>query len=624
MKKYWIWDLETLNIFTATFIDRDSDDERVFVISQERNDRKKILDFLNTEVEGLIGYNSIFFDAQVLEYIIRTPNCTAEDIRKYAILITSEDRKPDVPEWKLKHKHLDLFKALSLSVKAKRTSLKWCEYMLDFENIEDMPSQGEGKNWEQQVLSYNKNDVLATKELYFRQKHEIDLRNYLSQREGLNLMNSSEPDLSKKLFAKYLSKEMNIFQSDLRIMGTDREIVKVESIIFPYVEFQTKDFQDVQKKFESLELREYDKFEFTLKKQGINIVYGLGGIHAAPNNRIIESNEKYIIKSLDVVSFYPYLMIKNGLSPLHIPKEIFIPLYEGFAKERRSIPKSDPRNYILKILLNSTYGLTNDKFSFLRDRQVTLAICVNGQLLLSMLFESLIEQIPESQLLMLNTDGGEILIPREYEQLYFSICKEWENKTKLELEFVDYKKLIIADVNNYIAIDTNNKTKCKGRFEFKNIPLHKNKSHNIIPIAVYEYFAHNKPIEETIRSHKNIYDFCAGIRAKKSDKKGQARFELRWIGGQDIKTQKLSKTVRYFISKKGKWLFKVYSDGSDEWVEAPLKLKKQNIDWKVTYFNKAFFPENFEEYNIDYKYYIHKARELIYLIEGNKQQTTLF
>ena len=54
------------------------------------------------------------------------------------------------------------------------------------------------------------------------------------------------------------------------------------------------------------------------------------------------------------------------------------------------LSSATPKNYILKILLNATYGLINDKFSFLRDRQITLSICINGQLLLSMLFEKLL------------------------------------------------------------------------------------------------------------------------------------------------------------------------------------------------------------------------------------------
>lgn len=619
MKRVWFWDLETLDIFTATFEDRDSDEIRQFVISKTRDDRKALFEFLSTEVAGLIGYNSIFFDAQVLEYIYRYPDCSAKNIRAYAEVITSDNnRKPDIPEWQLRHKHLDLFKALSLSVKAKRTGLKWCEYQIDFENIEDLPSDGIGDNWEEQVLSYNLNDVKATKALYFRYIHEIELRKHLSEREGLNLLNSTEPDMAKKLFAKYLSKAMGISSYDLRSMGTDRDIVDVNEIIFPYIEFQTEKFNNVLKRYRTLKLGKNDKFEIVLNHQGIDITYALGGIHAAPKNIIIESNETHVIKSFDYTSFYPHLIFKNGLCPEHLPIDIFLPLYEGFFHERVSIPKSDPRNYILKILLNSLYGLTNDVYSFVRDRKVTLATCINGQLLLSMLVEKL-TQIPGSQLIMCNTDGAELYIPRDKETEYYSICKWMEELCQIPLEHETYKKLIIADCNNYTGIFENGKTKCKGKFEFENIPLHKNKSHSIIPKAVYEYFVNGKSIEETILNHRNIFDFCAGVRARKTDKKGASWYELRSISGTDIKKEKLSKTVRYFVSKKGKWLFKCYEDGSYAHVEAPLNLGKMKKDWKVTYFNKAYHLDNFEDFGIDYSYYIHRSREWINQIEPQNQ-----
>ena len=252
------------------------------------------------------------------------------------------------------------------------------------------------------------------------------------------------------------------------------------------------------------------------------------------------------------------------------------PLYKGLFERRKQIPKKDPTNYILKICLNSLYGMTNDQFSFLRDRLVTLAICINGQLLLSMLVERLTNEIPNCQLIMMNTDGAEVLLPREYENKYQEICKWWEKLTTIPLEHVEYQKLIIGDVNNYIGIfvDPNMKPKCKGRFEFQNIPLHKNKSHSIIPLAVYEYFVNNKSVEDTIRNHTNIFDFCAGVRARKTEKKGEAWHELHSIDNtiSDIKKQKLNKIVRYFISTKGEWLFKCYEDGSQAHVEAPLKL----------------------------------------------------
>jgi len=234
MKKVWVYDLETFKeIFAATFIDRDSDEKRVFVITDQKDERNLLFEFLETEVLGLVGYNCIHFDAQILEYIYRYPSCTPRDIANYAHIITSDnDRIPDVPEWKLRIKHLDLFRALSLSVKAKRTGLKWTEYSMNLDNIEDMPSQGGGDNWEEMVLAYNLNDVIATKELYVRYKSEIQLRQAITNKEGVNVLNSTEPDISKKLFLHWLSKAMKISKSDLSSMGTDRAWVNVKDIIF--------------------------------------------------------------------------------------------------------------------------------------------------------------------------------------------------------------------------------------------------------------------------------------------------------------------------------------------------------------------------------------------------------
>jgi hypothetical protein len=623
-KRVWVYDLETLDLFTATFIDRDSDETRVFVISKSRNDKEELFKFLKEEVSGLIGYNNLHFDAQIIEYLFRNPNCTPQDIRRYAHIITSEDnRRPDVAEWQFRIKQLDLFRALSLSTKAKRTGLKWCEFGMDLENIEDMPSQKEGDNWEDMVLSYNLNDVIATKELYNRFKHEIDLRRNITIRDNVNVMNSTEPDMAKKLFGNYLSRAMRIPLNDLRSMSTIRDIVHVKDIIFPYVRFQQPVFQEVLAHFQTLALESKANFEKIVNYKGIPIVYALGGIHAAPKSKIFESNEKKIIKSLDVVSFYPNLMIRNNLCPAHLPNDVFLPLYEGFFNERRSIPKGDPRNYILKILLNSTYGLTNDEYSFLRDRAVTLSICINGQLLLTMLLEMLAEKIP-LELIMMNTDGFEVRIPREYEEVYSSICKEWEQLTNLELEFENYQKMIISDVNNYIAVYTNGKTKTKGKYEYKDIPLHKNKSHSIIPYAVYNHWVNGIPVEETIKNHRNIFDFCAGVKAKYSGERGQSSYELHKINYIDLEIKKLSKTVRYYICNKNHdgYLMKRYSGGVIEQVEAPSRKGRIFKDWKVKYFNKYFAPDDFADYNIDYQYYIMKANE--WVNEFNTSQMSLF
>ena len=81
-----------------------------------------------------------------------------------------------------------------------------------------------------------------------------------------------------------------------------------------------------------------------------------------------------IIMSSDVVSFYPNLGIRNKWAPAHLPQETFCQLYEWFFEERKKIPKKDPKNYVYKIILNSTYGLSNDENSFLYDPEFTMRI----------------------------------------------------------------------------------------------------------------------------------------------------------------------------------------------------------------------------------------------------------
>jgi hypothetical protein len=617
MKKIWIYDLEVFpKIFTATFIHKDTDEKRVFVINKDIDDRNSFFNFLLNEISGLVGYNNLHYDSQIIEYFIKNPNSTTEQLRAYSdLIIYGEDKRPDYPEWKLTIPQLDLFKTLSLSVKAKRTGLKWCEFGMDAVNIEDMPKELTLEN----VLYYNENDVLATKKLYHDYYHEIELRKSLTDSEGVNLMNSTEPDMAKKLFLHYLSEATGIPKKELQEYRTERSLINVKDIIFPYIKFNTERFNLVLNAFNGLQLTPGQDFEFSIPYQGINIDYGLGGLHAAPKNVIVKTTDTHTLKTVDATSYYPHLAFQNGLCPAHLPKDIFLDLYKGFYLKRKVIPKTNPKNYILKILLNASYGLMNDKFSFLKDPLVGLTICVNGQLLLSMLVEEVTTQIPNSKVIMINTDGCEFLIPNEDIDKYMAICEWWEKLTTIPLEHDTYSKMVISDVNNYIGVFTNGKDKRKGKFEFENIPLHKNKSHSIIPLAVFNHFVNDIPIEKTIKEHTNIFDFCAGVKAGSSPEKGKSKFVLYQVTDNVLTRQSLSKIVRYFVSKKGGYLIKEYSDGSTAQVEAPLMNGKKLIkEWKVTYFNKSYqIP--IKEYNIDYSYYIYKAREIIEAIEQKNQ-----
>jgi hypothetical protein len=222
-----------------------------------------------------------------------------------------------------------------------------------------------------------------------------------------------------------------------------------------------------------------------------------------------------------------------------------------------------------------------------------------------MLCESLSE-IPDSQMLMSNTDGCEIIIPKQYENLYYEKCKEWENTTKLTLEFQDYTKMWIRDINNYGCVNTERVVKNKGCFEVdKKIgsepAYHKDNSFRIIPLALQEYFVKGIPVEETIKNHTNIYDFCGRQKFTK-----ESYGQIHYIKNNYEITEKQQKNTRYYISNKGATFIKYYNKGTSEVI---------NKGFLVNVFNKF---EQKENYDINYSFYIKECYKEINNIQ-NKQ-----
>lgn len=252
--------------------------------------------------------------------------------------------------------------------------------------------------------------------------------------------------------------------------------------------------------------------------------------------------------------------------------------------------------------MNAVYGKSNDKYSFLLDTLYTLRITLNGQLLLTMLVEKLVNNIEDLQMLQINTDGLTVKIHKDFIEKYYQICKEWEQKTKLSLEFVEYKKMVISDVNNYLALKTDGKIKYKGKYEVDK-EYYKDNSFRIIPLALSKYFFYGQSIEDTIIKHNNIYDFC-GRQKFKGEDCGKTH---TLVDNKEV-IEKQQKNVRYYISNKGSTFIKYYEKGSTEFI---------NKNYQVTIFNK-YIEKPFSEYDIDYSFYIKKCMKIIQVIEDKQ------
>lgn len=632
MANHWVMDYETLlNCFLGVFEHYKTDERKIFVVHELRNDLPELIQFLDQNrksKEWHISFNGLAFDSQLTEFIIRNrAKLTALTAEEAANLLYQKAQetigKRDIGQWAeysekdLSIKQIDVFKLNHWDNPAKSSSLKWIQYSMDWDNIQEMPiHHGMFITTMEQIetiISYCINDVRSTKRIMELSKEQINLRAALATEYKLPLNSASEPRISKELFLQFLSNETGINKYELRQLRTFRTSIVVQDLILPYTKFSTETFQDLLDNFKAVVIDPQNTkngFKYSVNYKGVKTDFGLGGVHGSATPGIYKSGNGTTIMTSDVVSYYPNLAIRNKWAPAHLPKQEFSQLYEWFFEERKKIPKKDPKNYVYKIILNSTYGLSNDANSFLYDPEFTMRVTINGQLSLMMLYEMLAEGIPGCVPLMQNTDGIEMIIPDEYKEKYLEICAQWEKITNLQLEHDEYSKLILADVNNYIAVNKAGKYKCKGRFEFEDLALHKNKSFLIVPKAIFHYLVNDVPPERFLLENRNIFDYCAGVKIK-----GDWKFQETCVVDREVVRTDLQKTIRYYISNHGCKIIKLNkADGRE--------IQTESGKWMQTNFSQ-YEQKAWEEYDVDDSYYLDKIYKEIANIKP-AQILTLF
>lgn len=621
-KTHWVHDYETLaNCFTAVFESFKGDEIFEFVIHKSRNDLPQFLRFLDRnrqQGELHISYNGLSFDSQITQFIVvnkekllfATNDEAARMIYRQAQETIRRSRAKEWPMFKEKDLYvgqIDIFKTNHWDNVNKSASLKWLQYAIDWPNLQEMPIHHETEiETEEQIddiLSYCRNDVSSTKHILHLCKKQINLRKTIGTKYGIRCYNYSNTKIGSELLLKLYCEKTGQNPWDVRKSGTKRGGIVLKDIIFPYISFRSKEFKDLYNTVVDTTIyNTKNGFGHTQVYRGYEFVYGAGGIHQSVAG-IYESDDIWIIKDADVASLYPSIAVQNGMYPAHLGPEFF-QVYKNDIVGVRLAEKAKGKDGDIAIIegfkeaANATYGNSNSQYSWLYDPQYTMQTTINGQLLISMLVEDLLIAFPDCQLLQTNTDGVTVRIKRTDLPMYEQICKDWEKKTKLMLEFADYSKMFIWDINNYIAVYTSGKTKCKGRFEWEDLQdhkpthLHKNKSHLIVSKAIFNYFVNDILPEKYIVENRNIYDYCGVSRIKGNDWK----FEKVHVEKGVVIREELQNTIRYYISDTGCKILKVNKEDKRE-------IQNEAGPWLQTVFNK-YYKAEWADYNVNDSFYL--------------------
>ena len=432
------------------------------------------------------------------------------------------------------------------------------------------------------MIAYNINDVESTTELLNRLADQVELRLFIEKEHGIDCLSMDSVKMAETFLLEKYSQKSGIPKNVIKEMRSPMDYIPLKDVILPFIKYKNPKLQSVLEEMKeqvvySKERKGYEK-KFVLS----NVVYsiGVGGIHTIHTPKIFLPKDDEVIGHADVASMYPSLLIEYQWGPRHLGK-LFCDLFAGLKVERleaKHTTGQEVKNTFLKIVLNAPTGKMQQEVSWMYDPFNVFKIRINGQLILLLLVDRLLDL--GCEIIQCNTDG---VVYRAKKGLKQAIS---------DAAFYQYA------INDYFGVLKDGEIEEKGMFITKN-KLGKGLAPVVIPKAVINYFVKGEPVEEFIKSDGDIRDF---LMSQQVDKK------FKVLHGEN----RVQRINRFYASTNGAYLFK--EDDVD-------KVSNMLTKSGVTILNELY-DTTVEGRKINYRYYISEAKKII--SDFTEQQLELF
>lgn len=608
-----------------------------FEISERRNRLTELVDFFyyKNEDKMFCGYNNKHYDDVIINYIIDyyykmdqlSWDRICQSLFNLSQKIIESEEGGDIPfkRWKYA-KYFYSMDLLTMQFSQKlRVGLKTMQVTMHYKNVQEYDGDFNAPIPVEEIdnmIAYNINDVDSTTELLNRLSDQVELRLFIEQEHGIDCLSMDSVKMAETFLLEKYSEKSGIPKNVIKEMRSPMDYIPLKDVILPFIKYKNPKLQSVLEDMKkqvvySKERKGYEK-KFVLS----NVVYsvGVGGIHTIHDPKIFLPKDDEFIGHADVASMYPSLLIEYQFGPRHLGK-LFCELFAQLKAERLEAKHTGQKtkNLFLKIVLNSPTGKMQQEVSWMYDPFNVFRIRINGQLILLLLVDRLLDL--GCEIIQCNTDGVVYRAKNGLKQAISDAIKEVEALTRLEFESDEYEVFYQYAINDYFGVLKGGEIEEKGMFITKN-KLGKGLAPVVIPKAVINYFVKGEPIEEFIKSDGDIRDF---LMSQQVDKK----FEV-WHG--ENRVQRIN---RFYASTNGYSLFKrhynkdagkvvVFNEGYDieERYTVP-EYNEQNMLTKsgVTILNKLY-DTTVAGKNINYRYYISEARKIV--ADFTEQQLSLF
>lgn len=623
-KIVYVYDIEVFqNIFHCSVKNTETNNIYKFEISERKNQLRELVKFFkqvdkyitwgdyyttNINIPANVifcGYNNLHYDNPIINYIIEYEDklmqyniptiCSSIFNLSKTITTSSEDNIDAWKHWKYQI-WFDTFDILTMLYSNKlRVGLKEIQVTMQYPNVQEFVC-----DWTKplpledfdSMIDYNINDIESTSELLNRCKKDVDLRIAIEDEYGVRVLSKDGVNIGMKILTQKYLEKTGLTWWDIKDLRSPMSVIPLKDVILPFIKYDSPILQrvleDMKNQIVSPGRKGYEnKFVFNNLRYSV----GVGGIHSVNSPEIIIPRDDEMLIDIDVASLYPSMLIEYEFYPRHLGKE-FLEVYKQIKDERIEAKHNGDKvkNETLKLALNGLSGNLQNEHNFCYSPFAVMQIRINGQLLLLMLAEKL-TQIG-CRIVQANTDGLFVLLKKDAYSKVNSICREWEQLTKLTLEEDRFKAMYQYAINDYFAITEDNKVKEKGMF-ITTVKLGKGLTPKIIPKAVISFFKDGISVEDTIKNCTDIRDFLM------SEKTGK-QWHVEYMNEEQQRTN------RFYASTNGGYLWKwKYSNDSD------IKSYQNMLTASgVTLLNK-FDDKPIKERKINYRYYIMEAYKII-------------
>lgn len=472
--------------------------------------------------------------------------------------------------------HVDLFDVAPLggseggsnSYNAK-TSLKTYYARMHGRKLQDLPFHPSTMLSPAQaaiVRWYCVNDTHATAFLHRQLGEHLDLRRQLSDQYGMDLRSRSDAQLAQAIIDQELKRVTGRWPRRPKVGQSVGQVFTYRPPA--YIQFASDELRSALHDFATTEITvgpsghaECPKLirERTVVIGGKKYKVGMGGLHSQEKSQAVVAGNHLRVIDRDVTGYYPNLILKNKFTPPQLGGTFLIAL-GGMVDTRTNaktwVREADERGHSkndvkylfmvatrdgMKIANNGVFGKLSDPFSTVYDVPNMVQVTITGQLSLLMAIEAL--EAAGIPVVSANTDGIVVACPADRYDEMVRIFTAWERHTGLETEETEYRALYSANVNNYIAVKTDGKTKCKGWYSERgsahNSVLSKNPEALVCSDAAQAYLSKGTPVADTIYACNDVRRFVS----------------VRVVTGGGVKvwgdghTEYLGKTIRWYYAE---------------------------------------------------------------------------